>query len=115
MTTARADCAPASDAPPFCLQATVTAGDYRAALVVPAGDKVAQSLHDGAMIAGWTLAEIGPRYIVVEHDERSVRLTLGDEPAPPPPVQTAGRRSPLPLALRNHARPDGDDADADAK
>jgi hypothetical protein len=76
-TGAAGECAPPSGAPPFCLSGTITAGADRVALVEEAGSPGFLKLREGATLNGWAVTEIGRRYLIVGHDDSSVRLEVG--------------------------------------
>jgi len=92
---ASAECVPPSGAPPFCLAGTITAGADRVALVEAAGSPGFLKLHEGGTLNGWAVTEIGRRYLIVEHDDSSVRLEVGATSQPAPSGAPARPRPPV--------------------
>lgn len=75
-----AECVP-PDNVPLCLFGTTTAPDYAVALVQPPGDTDVLRLRPQDKVLGWTVAKIGPTYIVLARDRQSLRLDLSSEAA----------------------------------
>ena len=74
---------PATD-PQACLTGTIVSSDYRAALVEQAGSQDVERVRPGDALLDWTVAEIGPGYVVLNRDARRVRLGLAEAPAGSP-------------------------------
>ena len=108
---AAGDCAPAAGAPPLCLDGTVTANDYQAALVEEPGSHAVKTVQAGDTLDGWEVSEVGARYVVLTHDGEQARLDLDGGPTETTPAPPPKPARPL---IRPHPRaagkPGGDDA-----
>jgi len=81
---AGAECALPPGDPQACLTGTIVSPGYRAALVQQAGSPDLERVRPGDMLLDWTVAEIGPGYVVLSRDAERVRLELGEAPAGSP-------------------------------
>jgi hypothetical protein len=73
---ARAECAPNQNEIPVCLSGTAIAPDYSGAVIQENGQAGLRQVLPGDMVDNWTIDEIGPRYVVLKHGTRTVRLEL---------------------------------------
>ena len=88
----QAECIP-QDAVPACISGIAASASYSAALIEQAGQPGLRKIRQGDTIDDWSVSEIGPRYVVFNRGDQSVRLDLTendtkiamDVPAPPPP------------------------------
>ncbi|HLY57874.1 MAG TPA: hypothetical protein VKS60_20090 [Stellaceae bacterium] len=106
------DCAPAAGGPPLCLDGTVTADGYQAALVEESGSHTVKTLQAGDTLDDWEVSEVGARYVVLTHEGQEARLNLDGgetETAPPPPPRPINR-PPIHPHPRAAGKPGGDDA-----
>lgn len=76
--------------PPFELAGIVAGGDLNVAMLRNRDTQAIQRAKAGEQFDGWTLAEIGQRYVVLQQEDRSVRLAMfehkdGELPRRPPP------------------------------
>jgi hypothetical protein len=62
--------------PPFELAGIVAGGGAQFAMLRNRDKQTVESARQGAVLEGWTLAEIGARHVVLKQDEHAVRLTL---------------------------------------
>jgi hypothetical protein len=92
--SALADCQPAGPAP-FCLAGTVTAAGVSAAVIGEPGKPGLNEVREGDVLNDWTVAEIGQRFVTLQHDDQSIRLDLRGEAAQPVAAIPTMRRPPL--------------------
>lgn len=110
------NCAPADPAAPICLSGTVLAPGYDAALVQHAGESALTRLQRGDPVGDWRVDRIGPGYVMLTQNGKSLQVKLGNvAPAPadaaPPPKPGLPRgplRHPRVLSARGE-RPDAQD------
>ena len=86
----RAECVPNQSDVPVCLSGTAVAPDYSGAVIQETGQPGLRQVLPGDTVDNWTVGEIGPRYVVLKHGTRTVRLELPQSPEasdemPPPP------------------------------
>ena len=89
---ASAECVP-QDAVPACLSGIAASSSYTGALIQQADAPGMRRVQLGDKVEDWTVGEIGPRYVVFNRGDDTVRLDLTqddtkiamDPPAPAPP------------------------------
>lgn len=87
-----AECVP-QDAVPVCLSGIAASRNYTGALIEQADAPGMRRVRQGDEVEDWTVDEIGPRHVVFNRGDETVRLDLTkddtkitmDAPAPPPP------------------------------
>ncbi len=87
-----AECVP-QDAVPVCLSGIAASPNYTGALIEQADAPGMRRVRQGDKVEDWTVGEIGPRYVVFNRGDETVRLDLTKDdlkismeaPAPPPP------------------------------
>jgi hypothetical protein len=88
---AHAECVPL-DAVPACLAGIAASTGYTGALIEQADAPGMRRVRQGDRVEDWTVGEIGPRYVVFNRGDETVRLDLTkddtkiptDTPAPAP-------------------------------
>jgi hypothetical protein len=91
---AHAECVP-QDAVPVCVSGVAASASYSAALIEDAGQSGLRKVRRGDKVDDWTVGEIGPRYVVFNRGDQSVRLDLTKDetkiaietPTPPPAIK----------------------------
>jgi hypothetical protein len=86
-----AECVP-QDAVPACLSGIAASSGYTGALIEQADTPGMRRVQQGDKVEDWTVGEIGPRYVVFNRGDETVRLDLTkddtkiptDTPAPEP-------------------------------
>jgi len=73
---AKAECTPNQNEIPACLSGTAIAPDYSGAVIQETGQAGLRQVLPGDTVDNWTIDEIGPRYVVLKHGTRTVRLEL---------------------------------------
>jgi hypothetical protein len=91
---AKADCVPNQSEVPVCLSGTALAPGYSGAVIQEDGEPGLRQILPGDMVDGWTVDEIGTRYVVLKRGPRTVRLELPDTP----PVNVETVEAPEPVA-----------------
>ncbi len=89
-----AECVP-QDAVPVCVSGVAASASYSAALIEDAGQSGLRKVRRGDKVDDWTVGEIGPRYVVFNRGDQSIRLDLTkdetkiaiDTPALPPAIK----------------------------
>lgn len=92
---AYAECTP-QDAVPACVSGIAASANYTAALIEQSDEPGLRRVRQGDKVDDWTVGEIGPRYVVFNRGEETVRLDLTKDetkiaedtpPTPPPGVK----------------------------
>jgi hypothetical protein len=88
------ECAPPSGQPPFCLSGVITSPEHKVALVNRPGQPLLSNLLEGQVLDDWKVERIGPGFVEMSNQDRTVRLSVSESSGEPAAAAAAAPKPP---------------------